>query len=420
MREPAFAYNRAPMPPLLVAVADSVFPNLDLAREVLSAIGAEVQLAPEPTPEAILRVAAGADGLLVTYAKITADMIAQMTRCRIISRFGIGVDNVDLAAATSAGIVVTKVPDYCIDEVSDHAVALLLALVRKIPLSNAHVHAGRWEMKAVVPIHRLRGTVLGLVGFGRIPQLVAPKAKAFGIRVIASDPFVPAEVFAREGVERVDFADLLKQSDYVSIHTPLLPETRGLFNADVFRADEARRLSREHRAGADRRRSGAGAGAGRGPAGRRGARRDAAGAAGRLAAARPGERDHHAAYQLLFRGVAARASAKGRGRGRRRAERTAAAQPGQSGSAADAKARCSSVTGDVVTTTDLSTQSRHRIPWSSLRGTSVACRRFASKFAARLREDVRMRAMVLTAPEQLMADEVARPRAGRAARCWCG
>jgi len=222
------------MSSLLVAVADSVFPNLDLARDVLSAIGADVQLAPEPTPEAILKIASGADALLVTYAKITAEMIGGMKRCRIISRFGIGVDNVDLAAATAAGIVVTKVPDYCIDEVSDHAVALLLALVRKIPLSNAHVHAGRWEMKAVVPIHRLRGSVLGLMGFGRIPQLVAPKAKAFGVRVVACDPFVPAEVFASEGVESVGFADLLKQSDYVSIHTPLLPETRHLFTTGVF------------------------------------------------------------------------------------------------------------------------------------------------------------------------------------------
>ena len=189
------------MPPLLVAVTDSVFPNLDAARDVLSAIGADLQLASQPTPEAILKIAAGADALLVTYAKITADMIGQMNRCRIISRFGIGVDNVDLAAATDAGIVVTKVPDYCIDEVSDHAMALLLAAARKIPLSNAQVHAGRWEMQAVVPIHRLRGSVLGLVGFGRIPQLVAPKAKAFGLRVIAYDPFVPPEVFAREGVE---------------------------------------------------------------------------------------------------------------------------------------------------------------------------------------------------------------------------
>jgi D-3-phosphoglycerate dehydrogenase len=221
--------------PLLVAVADSVFPNLDAAREVLSAIGADLQLASDPTSEAILRVAAGADALLVTYAKITAEMIGHMKRCRIISRFGIGVDNVDLAAATGAGIVVTKVPDYCIDEVSDHALALLLALVRKIPLSNGHVHRGRWEMKDVVPIHRLRGTVLGLVGFGQIPRLLAPKAKSLGLRVIASDPFAPAELFAREDVERVDFADLLKQSDYVSIHAPLLPETRDLFNADVFR-----------------------------------------------------------------------------------------------------------------------------------------------------------------------------------------
>jgi D-3-phosphoglycerate dehydrogenase len=180
-------------------------------------------------------VAADADALLVTYAKITAEMIRQMNRCRIISRFGIGVDNVDIAAATSAGIVVTKVPDYCIDEVSDHALAMLLALVRKIPYANSLVHAGRWEMPAVVPIHRLRGSVLGLVGFGRIPQLIAPKAQAFGLKVIAFDPYIPMDVMRRARVEKVEFDELLKRSDYVSIHSPLLPETRHLFNADVFR-----------------------------------------------------------------------------------------------------------------------------------------------------------------------------------------
>ena len=169
----------------LVAVSDSVFPNLDPTRAVLSQNrGAEVRLAKEPTPEAILEVARDADALLTTYAKIPAEMIAQMKRCRIIARFGIGVDNVDIAAATKAGIVVTKVPDYCIDEVSDHAMALLLAIVRKIPFFEcANVQAGRWAMPAVVPIHRLRGTVLGLVAFGQIPQLVAPKAQAFGMRV---------------------------------------------------------------------------------------------------------------------------------------------------------------------------------------------------------------------------------------------
>jgi D-3-phosphoglycerate dehydrogenase / 2-oxoglutarate reductase len=223
------------MPRLLVGVSDSVFPNLDPAREVLEKIGGELRLAQDFTPEAILRVAADADALLVTYAKITAEMIRQMKRCRIISRFGIGVDNVDIAAATSAGIVVTKVPDYCIDEVSDHAMAMLLALVRKIPYANSLVHAGRWEMPAVVPIHRLRGSVLGLVGFGRIPQLVAPKAQAFSIKVISFDPYISMEVMTRASVEKVEFDELLKRSDYVSIHSPLLPETRHLFGAEVFR-----------------------------------------------------------------------------------------------------------------------------------------------------------------------------------------
>ena len=223
------------MDSLLVAVTDSVFPNLDAARRVLSAVHAEVLLASQPTPEAIVEVAREADAVLVTYAKVTADMIREMKRCRIISRFGIGVDNVDIAAATSAGIVVTKVPDYCIDEVSDHAMALLLALVRKIPFANRRAHAGRWEMSAVVPIHRLRGTILGLAGFGRIPQLVAPKAQAFGLKVMSHDPYVSKEAMAKLGVESVTFGELLERSDYISVHAPLTPETHHLFNADAFR-----------------------------------------------------------------------------------------------------------------------------------------------------------------------------------------
>jgi D-3-phosphoglycerate dehydrogenase / 2-oxoglutarate reductase len=218
----------------LIAVSDSVFPNLNPAREVLSRVGAELLLAEGPTPEAVMQVARDADAVLVTYAKVTADMIAQMTRCRIIARFGIGVDNVDIPAATNASIVVTRVPDYCIDEVSDHTMALLLALARKIPFANSRAHAGRWEMPAVVPIYRLRGSVLGLVGFGRISQLLAPKAKAFGLKVISYDPLVPQETMLRAGVERVDFSELVSVSDHISIHAPLVPETNRLFNADVF------------------------------------------------------------------------------------------------------------------------------------------------------------------------------------------
>jgi len=118
--------------------------------------------------------------------------------------------------------------------VSDHAMALLLAAVRKIPMGTDQVHAGTWKMPNFVPIHRLRGSVLGLVGFGRIPQLVVPKAKAFGMRVVAFDPYVPPEAFQNLGVERVEFGELLKMSDYVSIHSPLTPDTKGMFNADAF------------------------------------------------------------------------------------------------------------------------------------------------------------------------------------------
>src|SRR5262249_24714340 len=223
------------MSTFLVAVADSVFPKLDPAREVLSKIDADLQLASEPTPEGVLKVASAADALLVTYAKMNGDMIRQMPKCRIMSRFGIGVDNVDLDAATQAGIVVTKVPDYCIDEVSDHAMALLLSAVRKIPMATEQVHSGVWKMPNFVPIHRLRGSVLGLAGFGRIPQLVAPKAQAFGMKVIAFDPYLPKDVFAKAGVEQVDFPTLLKRSDYISVHSPLTPETKGLFGAEAFK-----------------------------------------------------------------------------------------------------------------------------------------------------------------------------------------
>jgi len=219
---------------MLVAVTDSVFPNLNAATAIVSTIGAELKLAKSSSPEDILAVAKDADAVLTTYAKITGDMIPQMTRCRIIARFGIGVDNVDIPVATSKGIVVTRVPDYCLDEVSDHAMALLLALIRKIPSSNARTQAGEWKMPAVVPIHRLRGTVLGLVAFGQIPQLMAPKAKAFGMRVVTYDPFIPDEVLKRAGVDRVEFDELVRISDYISIHTPLMPATHHLFNADVF------------------------------------------------------------------------------------------------------------------------------------------------------------------------------------------
>ncbi len=142
----------------------------------------------------ILAVAREADAILVTYAKMPGDLLRQLKRCKVIGRFGLGVDK-DLPAARELGITVTYVPDYCMQEVSDHAMALLLALARKVPFSNALVQAGRWEMPAVAPISRLEGRVLGLVGFGNIPRTLAPKAKAFGLRVLAHDPHVPRRLW---------------------------------------------------------------------------------------------------------------------------------------------------------------------------------------------------------------------------------
>jgi len=218
----------------LIAVADSPFPNLSPAEAVLSELDAELVMADEPTVEGILKVASQADGLMVTYGQITADVIAGLEKCRVIGRFGLGVDNIDIEAATKAGIAVVYVPDYCVDEVSDHAMAMLLDLARKVSFSNSLVQAGRWEMPAVTPLSRLRGRTLGLAGLGQIPRAVAPKAQAFGLKVIAFDPYIDKDVAAALDVELVDFEALLKSSDYVSIHVPMMPETENLFGADAF------------------------------------------------------------------------------------------------------------------------------------------------------------------------------------------
>jgi D-3-phosphoglycerate dehydrogenase len=218
----------------VIAVTDSVFPSLDPAKAALAKLDPTFLMSKSANADDILAVAKDADAILVTYAKLTRDILTRLTKCKAIGRFGLGVDNIDLPAAKEKGIAINYVPDYCIREVSDHAIALLLALIRKIPLSNKLVQSGRWEMPAVVPIRRIEGTVLGLVGFGNIPRLVAPKAQAFGIKVIAFDPYAKPDVFKAANVTSVAFDTLLKTSDYISVHAPLLPATRGMINADAF------------------------------------------------------------------------------------------------------------------------------------------------------------------------------------------
>ncbi|MEE2760844.1 MAG: C-terminal binding protein [Pseudomonadota bacterium] len=223
------------MPNTLIAVADTVFPSLEPAKEALKAVEPVLKIAETTSVEDILAVAADAEALLVTYSQISAEVIAGLGNCKVIGRFGIGIDNIDIPAATEKGITVTYAPVYCLDEVSDHTMALLLSLARKVTYGANLVTDGRWEMPAVVPIHRLKRRTLGLVGLGNIPQALVPKAQAFGINVIASDPYCPDDVFQRMGVERVEFDGMLARSDYVSVHAPLTPETEKMFNADAFR-----------------------------------------------------------------------------------------------------------------------------------------------------------------------------------------
>lgn len=213
---------------LVVAVTDSVFPSLEPERGVLDPLGVELRPGQCRSEEEILALAGEADAVLNCYAKVTARVIAGLRRCRIIARYGIGVDNVDLAAATRAGILVTNVPDYCVDEVSDHALALLLALARQVVAVDRAVKGGAWDVGAHAGIRRLRGQVLGLLGFGKIARALAAKAQALGMRVLAVDPYVDAEAVARYGAGAADLETLLREADVLSVHVPLSPETRGL------------------------------------------------------------------------------------------------------------------------------------------------------------------------------------------------
>ena len=219
----------------LVAVVDTVFPTLDPARDVLAKVDAELVMAEQPTPDSILSVASEADAVLVTYGQITSEVIDGLKNCKVIGRFGIGIDNIDIPAATAKGIIVVYAPVYCLEEVSDHAMALMLSLARKITFSNNLVSDGRWEMPAVVPIARLKGRTLGLIGLGNIPQNIVGKAQAFGMEVAAADPYCPDDVFNKLNVKKIDLVELLSDSDFVSIHAPLTEETEGMFNAGAFK-----------------------------------------------------------------------------------------------------------------------------------------------------------------------------------------
>lgn len=214
-----------------VVLTDYVWEKLDVENEILGELADVVPLQ-VTDPAAFFPEAEDCDALLNTYAgPITADVMAKMTNCKIIARYGIGVDTIDLDAATEAGIIVTNNPTYCIEEVAEHTMAMLLTAARKIAFYDRLVRDGRWEVPPGKPMFRLAGSTVGLVGFGNIARHVAKAAAGFDMRVLFADPFVEAGQFDTPG-EKVELPELLAESDYVCIHAPLLPATRGMIGAE--------------------------------------------------------------------------------------------------------------------------------------------------------------------------------------------
>ena len=203
----------------------------DAERAVLGELGARLVERPCLTEAELIAHGREAAAILTLDEPLTARVIASLQRCRVISRFGIGVDRVDLDAATAAGIVVTNVPDYCVDEASDHALALLLAVERRIPALDAAVREGIWDTAAVAgPARRLRGRRAGVIGFGRLGARFARKAAALGLEVYVHDPFVGDAEIESSGARPLPLDELLASSDVVSLHVPLTPETRHLLD----------------------------------------------------------------------------------------------------------------------------------------------------------------------------------------------
>lgn len=215
-----------------VVITDYVWESLDVEKKTLGAL-ADIVALKTKKPEEFLSEAEDCDALLNTYAgPITAEVMARMAKCRIIARYGIGVDTIDLEAATRAGIIVTNNPTYCIEEVAEHAMALLLACARKVAFYDRAVRAGKWEVPPGKPIFRLAGRTLGLVGFGNIARQVAVRAAAFAMRVLYADPFVKEGQFDAPG-KKVELDALLKESDFVSLHPPLTPQTRKMMSDEA-------------------------------------------------------------------------------------------------------------------------------------------------------------------------------------------
>jgi D-3-phosphoglycerate dehydrogenase len=214
-----------------VYISDYDYGDIDIEKSILEPIGAEVIGLQCKTGIGLADLAKDADAIIDQYAKIPRETIEKLNNCKVIARYGIGVDIVDVDAAYENGMVVTNVPDYCLDEVADHAISLSFMLMRSIPFYDKKVHEGSYQWQDWnAPIPRMRGAVYGLVGFGRIAQNLARKVMGFGYNVVAFDPYVSESFMNSHGVKKVDLDELLGTANIVNVLTPHTPETHHIIN----------------------------------------------------------------------------------------------------------------------------------------------------------------------------------------------
>ena len=219
-----------------VVIADYDFGDLDVERSILEPLGFDVVGLQAKSEDDLIDAAGRCDAIINQYARVGARTIAAMTRCKVIARYGVGVDIVDVEAATRAGVLVTNVRDYCTEEVADHAVALWLASARRLAEYDRATHRGIWRWQSGQPVHRLRGRTMGIVSFGKIGQAIAARAKPFGVEIIVYDPYVTAGALAAHGVAKVDKAELLARADILMMQVPMTHETRHFLGPAEFAA----------------------------------------------------------------------------------------------------------------------------------------------------------------------------------------
>lgn len=217
-----------------VVVTDHIFPDVEAERQILEDAGAAFELLAASTPAEVIEQAGDPAGIMTTYTDITDDVFSELPSLEFVSVYGIGVDMVDIEAATEHGVVVFHVPDYCVEEVANHTVGLILTAERRLYDYCVNVEQGGWDWEVGRPIQRLSDKTVGIVGLGRIGSSVAERIQGFGVEILSYDPYLSEEHMAEFGVQKVEFDELCERADIITVHSPLDDSTEHLLDDDAF------------------------------------------------------------------------------------------------------------------------------------------------------------------------------------------